>query len=264
MQTKDTRPINGRRYLIVNADDFGYSAGINRGILEAHERGIVTSASLMVRGPAADEAAFASRACPGLSLGLHVDLGEWAYRDGEWVEMYRVVDVDHPAAVEREVERQVETFCELTGRQPTHLDSHQHVHRQEPVRSVLRELGQQLHAAVRDDSAGMNYCGAFYGQTNTGEPLDDEISIQALIGVLKRLPLGITELGCHPGFADDVDTMYACQRSAEIATLCSGEVRAVLGEMGIELVSFHDLAFAFSSLAIAAGPRAAACMEARA
>src|SRR5207247_11145801 len=51
-----------RRDLIVNADDFGQSAGVNRGIIEAHERGIVTSASLMVRWPAANEAtAYARR-----------------------------------------------------------------------------------------------------------------------------------------------------------------------------------------------------------
>src|SRR5262245_58763076 len=75
------------RYLILNADAFGLSAGVNRGIIEAHERGIVTSASVMVRWPAAEEATHYGRANPQLSLGLHVDLGEWAYRDGTWVAM---------------------------------------------------------------------------------------------------------------------------------------------------------------------------------
>ena len=49
--------VNPARHLIVNADDFGYSRGVNRGIIEAHERGIVTSASLMVKQPASEEAA---------------------------------------------------------------------------------------------------------------------------------------------------------------------------------------------------------------
>src|SRR5262249_22921163 len=62
------------RYLIVNADDFGRSAGVNRGIIQAHEQGIVTSASLMVHWPAAREAAEYGRGRPGLSLGLHFDL----------------------------------------------------------------------------------------------------------------------------------------------------------------------------------------------
>jgi predicted glycoside hydrolase/deacetylase ChbG (UPF0249 family) len=243
----EARPINNRRYLAVNADDFGYSAGVNRGILEAHQRGIVTSASLMVRQPAADEAIVAARRFPGLSLGLHLDLGEWAYRNGQWLEVYGVVALDNRAAVAREIRRQLELFLELTGRNPTHLDSHQHVHREEPVRSVLRELGQQLGVPVRHDSPQVHYCGAFYGQTATGEPLDEAISVESLIAVLRSLPAGFSELGCHPGFADDLKTMYARQRSMEVATLCAPDVRAALVEMGIELLSFHDLPAATDS-----------------
>src|SRR6266480_4583843 len=117
-----------RRSVIVNADDFGLSSGVNRGIAEAHRHGIVTSASLMVRKPAAIDAVAIARDCPELSLGLHLDLGEWAYRDGEWQPLYEVVDVADADAVRYEVLQQFDRFCELTGRTPTHLDSHQHVH----------------------------------------------------------------------------------------------------------------------------------------
>jgi chitin disaccharide deacetylase len=71
-----------RRYLIVNADDFGLSEGVNRGIIEAAEKGIVTSASLMVRQPAAAAAAAYARKLDRISVGLHLDLGEWVYRNG--------------------------------------------------------------------------------------------------------------------------------------------------------------------------------------
>src|SRR5438552_3240117 len=98
------------RRLIVNADDFGQSRGVNRGILAAHQRGIVTSASLMVRWPAAAEAAALGRAHPRLSVGLHMDLGEWAYRGGEWVPVYEVAQLADPAAVAEEVGRQVAAF----------------------------------------------------------------------------------------------------------------------------------------------------------
>ncbi len=74
--------MTGERGLIVNADDYGRSSGINRGVIKAHESGIVTSASLMVRWPAAVEAAEYCRDRPDLSLGLHVDLAEWVYVDG--------------------------------------------------------------------------------------------------------------------------------------------------------------------------------------
>src|SRR4051794_21157272 len=117
------------RYLIVNADDFGRSPGVNRGIVRAHEHGIVTSASLMVRWPAAAEAAGYGRPRPGLSLGLHVDLGEWSLCGADWQPVYEVVDSDNPGAVAAEVGRQLAAFRSLVGRDPTHLDSHQHVHR---------------------------------------------------------------------------------------------------------------------------------------
>src|SRR4051794_16518206 len=117
----DTKPLSDRSYLIVNSDDLGYSAGVNRGIFQAHQAGIVTSASLMVRWPAAAQAGSAAYDCPGLSLGLHLDLGEWAYRGGQWIELYQVVDLEDHAAIAREVEQQLEMFGELTGRQPTHL-----------------------------------------------------------------------------------------------------------------------------------------------
>ena len=114
-----------KRYLIVNADDFGQSPGINEGIITAHEHGIVTSASLMVRWPAAATAAEYAGAHPRLSLGLHVDLGEWAYRHGEWVPLYQVVPVDDAVSVAEEVSRQLVAFQHLTGKHPTHIDSHQ-------------------------------------------------------------------------------------------------------------------------------------------
>src|SRR5437879_9294179 len=95
-----------KRYLLGNADDFGQSPGVNRGIIAAHERGIVTSASLMVRWPAAAAAAAYAREHPQLSVGLHLDLCEWAYSADNWVCRYEVVRLDDPAAVQAEVDRQ--------------------------------------------------------------------------------------------------------------------------------------------------------------
>src|SRR5262245_58205784 len=105
-----------KRYLIVNADDFGQSHSVNSGIIEAHERGIVTSASLMVRWPAAAEAVAYSRQYPDLSLGLHVDFGEWAYRGEHWVPLYQVVPIHDTTAVADEMARQLTTFRRLVGK----------------------------------------------------------------------------------------------------------------------------------------------------
>src|SRR5690349_482814 len=98
--------MTGGRYLIVNADDLGQSPGVNRGIFQAHRDGIVTSASLMVRWPAAGEAAAYARAHPDLSVGLHLDLGEWEFRGGAWVARYEVVPPGDAAAAAEEAARQ--------------------------------------------------------------------------------------------------------------------------------------------------------------
>src|SRR5688500_16802076 len=104
------------KLLIVNADDFGLSSGINLGVAEAHQGGIVTSASLMVRPEAAVEAAEWARTQPRLGVGLHLELAGWTIRDDQWVRLYQVCDLDNPLAVRREVERQIEEFFNLMDR----------------------------------------------------------------------------------------------------------------------------------------------------
>src|SRR5260370_32765811 len=98
------------RSLIVNADDFGQSRCVNAGVVRAQERGIVTSASLMVRWPASVQAGSYVRRHPQLSVGLHFDIGEWAYRNDEWVPLYVVVPPDDHRAVADELTRQLASF----------------------------------------------------------------------------------------------------------------------------------------------------------
>jgi len=230
-----------KRYLIVNADDFGQSEGINRGIVQAHEHGIVTSASLLVRGRAAAPAAAYAQMHPALSIGLHVDLGEWAYRRGRWVTLYQVVTTDDRAAVSQELAHQLKVFRQLVGRNPTHLDSHQHVHRTEPVRSVLLEAAGEFGIPLRDCTPQIRYNGRFYGQFANGKTFRHPISIMGLVEILESLSPGITELGCHPGLDNDVDSMYRRERAVEVRTLCDPRVHEVLKLQDIELVSFKSL-----------------------
>jgi predicted glycoside hydrolase/deacetylase ChbG (UPF0249 family) len=228
-------------YLIVNADDFGLSDGVNRGIIEAAERGIVTSASLMVRQPAtAAAAAYAKKDGP-LSIGLHLDLGEWVYRNGEWVPLYSVVQTDDPEAVQSEVLRQVGEFQRLVGRNPTHLDSHQHVHRQEPARSIVTALARKLAVPLREFSPDIRYCGDFYGQDGEGETLPEALTVANLRQILASLPPRTTELGCHPGYDDGLATCYRSERAAEVAVLCAPEIRQALQTLDIRLCSFSRI-----------------------
>jgi predicted glycoside hydrolase/deacetylase ChbG (UPF0249 family) len=230
--------MTGKKFLIVNADDFGQSPGVNRGVIEAHERGIVTSASLMVRWPAAAEAAAYGRDHPALSLGLHVDLGEWAYRQGTWLPLYEVVRVEDNAAIKTEAAKQLAAFRRLVGKDPTHIDSHQHVHQREPARSVLIEIARKLRVPLRHFSTSAHYCSDFYGQTAEGYPFPHAITVEGLREILEALPSGVTELGCHPGYERELDTMYRHEREQETRVLCDPQVREALDSLDIELVSF--------------------------
>jgi predicted glycoside hydrolase/deacetylase ChbG (UPF0249 family) len=232
----------GARSLIVNADDFGRSPGINAGIVKAHEEGILTSASLMVRWADAAAAAEYARARQGFSLGLHVDLCEWAFADGEWFPVYEVVPPADASAVAEEVRGQLETFRELVGHDPTHVDSHQHVHTSDPVATpVIRELAQELGVPLRGISPHVHYRGDFYGQTPTGDPLPEGITVEHLIEILNELSPGITELGCHPGEGEQVGTTYSDERDREMRVLCDPRVREAIDTNGIALRSFADV-----------------------
>jgi predicted glycoside hydrolase/deacetylase ChbG (UPF0249 family) len=229
------------RVLIVNADDFGLSGGVNRGVARAHDEGIVTSTSAMVRQGAIDEAAALARERPTLGVGLHVDLSEWVYHDGEWAPLYEVVVADDREAVEAEVAAQLAWFLTLFGRPPTHFDSHQHQHLEDPVRSVLVETGLRLGVPVRDCTPGIVHRGDFYGQTSRGDPLPEAITVDALLGLLSSLPEGITELGCHPAADPEEGSAYAAERPLELEVLCDPRVKAAVQAEGIELCSFAGL-----------------------
>ncbi len=249
--------MRGTRCLIVNADDFGLSAGMNQGIIQAHELGIVTSASLMMRWPAASEAALYGRQRSGLSLGLHVDLGEWSFRKGGWTSLYEVIATDDADAVAEEVGLQLAAFRRLVGRNPTHMDSHQHVHLREPVRSVMIEHARMLGVPLRHMSSAICYCGDFYGQTAEGMPLTNAISVEAMLAILAGLPEGNTELACHPGLSDDLETMYRSERAQELSTLCDPRVRNAIDSMDIQLCSFCNVTDGSTGAAVVGDDRRA-------
>ena len=228
------------KQLIVNADDFGLSVGVNHGIIQGHEHGIVTSASLMVRWPAAEAAAAYARTNPQLSVGLHLDLGEWRFTDETWQSAYEVVPTDNAAAVAEEVARQLDAFLKLMARNPTHLDSHQHVHHTEPLHSIALREARKLGIPLRAEGGEVRYCGDFYGQSNKGDPYHEGITVEALLNILGALAPGTTELGCHPGADGELDSVYRHERSLECQALCDPRARAAIAEHHIVLCSFSN------------------------
>jgi predicted glycoside hydrolase/deacetylase ChbG (UPF0249 family) len=208
-----------QRFLIVNADDLGLSEGVNEGVFAAHEGGIVTSASLMVRQAAAPSAAAALAEHPDLAAGLHLDFEGRAYEGGAALELL-------PAAAE--CRRQLDLFRELLGRDPTHLDSHKHVHEAEPVRSVAEALAAELGVPLR--GRAVRYEGGFYGS--------DAISVERLGELIQGLPPGWTEIGCHPAAGPVPASSYDAERQIELRSLRDPGVKNLLNVTGIKLCNF--------------------------
>ena len=213
------------KLLIVTADDFGISDGVNRGIVEAHRHGILTSTSLMVYRPAAVEAAALGRECRALSVGLHLEL-----------------DADTREDVPTALLRQLDRFGHLVGAPPTHLDSHHDVHRDPRLQPHVRTLARSLGVPLRG-YCHVRHLSKFYGQWG-GESHLEQVSVEGLLQLLDaELGPGVTELTCHAGYVDEgLASSYTVEREAELRTLCDSGVREALAERGIRLTGFRDLA----------------------
>jgi len=219
------------RLAIVNADDLGMSNEIDRGIFEAHDRGIVTSASLMVTGAHAGEAVRLAKQRPDLSLGIHVAFDQHGRS---------FVNAQDPRAVHRELTRQLDAFVRLTGAPPTHIDSHHHVHRLFNVARQFLDAGARLGVPVRGFS-DVYYVGRFWGQPEWGHTDVSKVSVEYLLTILKGLGPGVSEVSCHPGHLEHrPDASYNRERELELRSLTDAQVKAALATDRIRLISFRD------------------------
>lgn len=246
--------------LIVNADDFGRSEGINRGVAEAHDKGIVSSATLMVAYPAAAEAARLAQARPELGVGLHLALTvgppvlpperlpSLVDEQGRLRANPELLAHADPREVLAEARAQLKRFRELLGRRPTHFDTHHHSHALPVVLEALLTLAWETGLPVRSPSAAIRERLRHEGLTTNDHFIDSFFDSGAtqenLVAQLGRLEAGVTELMCHPALVDDalrVSSSYAEPRARELAILSDVETRATLQACGIQLVSWSAL-----------------------
>jgi predicted glycoside hydrolase/deacetylase ChbG (UPF0249 family) len=223
---------HGMRCIVVNGDDLGASPGVNRGIAEAHQWGVLTSASLMVDMPASAEGAAMARDLPGLSVGLHAHLTDVRSRLRAGLEV--------PDRCQADLQRQLDRFVELVGRVPTHLDSHHNVHRDPRLLPSFLHLADEHRMPLREHSP-VRHVGSFYGQWG-GETHLEQISVAGLIRLLEtEVRDGVTEIACHPGYADPpLRSSYRGERDAEVRTLCDPAVREFMSARRIRLVDFPE------------------------
>ena len=280
------------RRLIVNADDFGLHAAVNRGILAAHTEGIVSSTSLMAGGAALDDAVRIAKQCPQLGVGVHLTLvgarpvlpvaevSSLLDEAGDFYGSYPLFikrflrGKIRLAEVERELAAQIDRV-RMAGIQPSHLDSHQHLHVLPGIGGIVLDLARRFSIrAIRIPAEPVAFIGAtpatvgrlagrggltmlanlfrqhaaaagirtsdhFFGMLAGGQ-----LTEPALLAILRRLPPGDSELMTHPGFADEslADAFrWDYQWDAERQALTAPAVRALLAERQIRLISFREL-----------------------
>ena len=252
--------MTGARTLIVNADDFGLTAGVSRGILDAGANGIVTSTTAIVNRPI-DPELVERLSGSGLGVGLHLNLTLGApVCDARRVAS--LVDVEgrfHRAPREVaarakkdeariELGHQIDAFRALMGRFPTHLDTHHHVGRHEPILELVLDFAEALRVPVRtqDDEVRavarrrkLKTPDHFVGDAAT-EPY---WSPERVVHHLSTLAPGVTEFMVHPGHYDDElsYSRYGKQRETELAGLTDPRARDIVAREGIRLAHFGSI-----------------------
>lgn len=242
--------------LIVNADDFGLTDGVTCGILDAMKNGIVTSTTMMVNTPGTLKAADIVRENPELAVGLHINISLGSpltetlslTENGVFLKPSVIGSDDryHEEELYREMRAQYQRFVELTGREPTHLDSHLYAHQKFPkVGRAIRRLAEDEGLPVRGLETDQ-YPHIYFEGNFKVKPGESRIDLKAkclqLIGTLSNHP--IAELMVHPAFPDAwlmSNSSYNTQRSMEHAVLTDPDIRQFISQAAIKLATFRDL-----------------------
>jgi chitin disaccharide deacetylase len=270
-----------RRRLVVNADDFGFTRGVNEGIVDAHRRGILTATTLMANGDAFEHAVELAGAHASLDVGCHLVLigGRSLARAG------RDLPASIPALVRALVRGRIPVHDEFeaqirrildAGVQPTHLDTHKHTHLLPPVLEAVARLSQRYGIrwvrrpidiadmpvrfaapfAARAASRAMRLMrprferifarhGCRATDYFTGFLATGRFRTGDLAALIRALPPGTTEFMCHPGYPtpelERAPTRLKQSRARELEALVAPETRAALAEAGVELVSYREL-----------------------
>ncbi|GAC1635424.1 MAG: chitin disaccharide deacetylase [Candidatus Acidiferrum sp.] len=183
--------------LIVNADDLGWTAGVNRGIAEAHRNGIVTSTSLLANGAAFEDGVKVARGLPALGVGVHLNLSNGAPVSAlksvasladetgklsggiEQVLLRLARGKLKLAEVEREWDAQIEKI-RVAGLSPTHLDGHKHVHMLPGLFPIALKLARKHGiGAIRISSEASSLRAALSGKSGKDAGVKLKQGIQA-------------------------------------------------------------------------------------
>jgi len=147
--------------IIINADDFGLSEGVNKAVVQAHTDGVLTSATIMANMPAAEEAVEMAKKLPTLGVGVHLNLTEGQPLSKEAdvqtlldasgkfacsptkLAFFSLAGAKRRSAIRTELAAQIQSVVDK-GLKPTHLDSHKHIHSFPTIFSIVCELARRF------------------------------------------------------------------------------------------------------------------------
>jgi len=247
--------------VIVNADDFGFSKGVNLGIAEAYRNGLVRSATMMANMPGFEHGVEVSRQNPCLEIGVHLtltagrSLGErYSTITDDQGNLLRLAEVERRAnagtldldEVEAEYEAQIQKVLEA-GIRPSHFDGHHHTQNLAGVVGVFLKLASKYGVGVRINDKSL-LTGGYAGIKTTACFSGDFYGEGATAGNLKAIISGCggasIEIMSHPAYIDCPLlslSSYNTKRCVELDVLTGSEVAEFIRENGHQICSFADL-----------------------
>lgn len=246
------------RKLIVNADDFGLTRGINKGIVQGFRLGIITSATALVNMPCWPHAASLVSKLAGLGVGLHFNLTvgsplttpqyipSLVNKRGKFHGNLEQLTQADSLDVVRELYNQYNRLLR-SGIKPTHIDSHEDVHTLDNILAILLDFAALHHLPLRlVPQARSRYSNA--GAATTGDLIDAFQDKGANRPNFERLldncRAETVEFRCHPGMVDaDLEAVsaYTWQRERELAVVCAYNKEEFPRRYGFELIPFSGL-----------------------
>ena len=247
--------------LIINADDFGRTRGINYGIVEAMKNGVLSSTTIMMNMPYAEHAVNLAKKEGITSIGVHLTFIEKSLslgktlvnKDGifkKYPELMEEADVEE---IKTEMRVQIDKLINM-GINPTHLDGHHHVHlyslkMAEAVFAVAGEydLPVRVGKTGRTTRAGEEIVIPSFLRTIDffeDSYYADKVGVEDFKKCIENaMAYDVVELMCHPAFlcTDTLKSSYNYPRLTELDVITSDEVKEFIESKGIEIADYSVL-----------------------
>lgn len=247
--------------LIMNADDFGYSRGVNYGIIEAHQQGIVRSTTLMANMPAFEQAIALAKENTYLGVGVHLTITTGApvlrthktivNQQGLFIKVKEALKETNTIDLE---EIRSEWFAQIrkvyaSGIKPTHIDSHHHSHGEDALLPIAAEIANYYDLPMRivkeehRKKIAINQYGA---EVLSVDFFDQDATMENLLNIIekaKQNQIQSLEIMCHPALIDHaiLNSSYNIQRTNELNILTTPGLEEHLRSLDVVLANFSTI-----------------------